>query len=157
MAFIMNKNFLSLHGRVFGLFRGLINAGDGWLGGDGFQGVLHSVSDNLTAVGSSQATGLALTTVINRFTTVAASTAAVLPVGYTGQVIYVINDGASPLQVYGNATAADTIDGVATATGVTITNARRSRFICTTGYQPATTSVAAVPGVWVSEGVAKST
>src|SRR5260370_13342007 len=77
----------------------------------------ESVSDTLTAVGTTQATALALTSEINRLTTVAAGTGVSLPAAVPGLTVYVINHGANPLQVYGAGT--DQIDDIATATCVT--------------------------------------
>jgi hypothetical protein len=44
----------------------------------------------------------------------------------------VVNDGAAPAKIYGNNAGTDTIDGVAGATGVTLTNAKRAFFFCLT-------------------------
>lgn len=138
MAFL-NRNYLSLHGRVLGLFRGLITAGDSFLGGDGFQGVLKSTADTLTATGATQATALALTALVNRFSTVAAGTGAALPPSAPGMEVIVANDGASALQVYPNTSdTGATIDSVAAVTGVPITAAKRTTFICTSA------------GVWIT-------
>jgi hypothetical protein len=149
MTFLNSKNFLSIHGRIFGLFRGLISLGDAFLGGDNFHGVLESTADGLVATGTNQATALQLSAVLNRFSTVAASTGAMLPVSQPGMTIEVINDGAQTLTVFpsnsANEVAAPTIDGVAAATGVSVSSARRSMFKCTTA------------GTWFSYGVAKST
>lgn len=83
----------------------------------------------LTAAGTTRANALALTKAINVITTAAASTGAVLPsaatVGVGGSVI-VFNDGASAIKVY--AAGSDTIDTVAGATGVTLSNAKRCEY-----------------------------
>lgn len=89
-----------------------------------------SVGNALTAAGSDRATSLALTKSINNVTTAAASTGVTLPavatVGIGGSVI-IFNAGANAIQVYGD--GSDTIDGVAGATGVPLTNAKRAVFI----------------------------
>lgn len=99
-------------------------------GATGF--IQRSVATGLTATGTNQATGLALTKALNVVSTAAASTGVVLPsaatVGVGGEVL-VYNDGASTIKVYGAGT--DTIDGTAGATGVSLTNANRCRYIVT--------------------------
>src|SRR5229473_3344540 len=89
-----------------------------------------SVANALTAAGTNQATGLALTAFVNRITTAAASTGVVLPVGVIGAYVIVFNGGASAIKVYDNATDSATIDGTAGATGVTLTNALRCIYYC---------------------------
>lgn len=92
----------------------------------------QGVSAGLTAVGTNRATSLALTSSINVVGTAASGTGVTLPsaatVGVGGTVI-VFNDGANPIKVYGD--GSDTIDGVAAATGVTLTNALRCEFYVT--------------------------
>jgi hypothetical protein len=88
-----------------------------------------SAADALTAAGTNQATGLALTHAINNVTSAAASTGVVLPAVSTagvGAVVEVYNNGANPIKVYG--AGSDTVDGTAGATGVTLTNALRCQF-----------------------------
>jgi len=123
--------------------------GTGTVGADGFNGPIGSSTDPtlnstgnvtflrqstgnaLTAAGTNRANSLALTNAINNITTAAASTGVTLPasasVGIGGTVI-VFNAGANAAQVYG--AGSDTIDGVAGATGVPLTNAKRAIFIC---------------------------
>ena len=89
----------------------------------------RTVTQGATATGTNQATAFVLTTIITNFTTAAASTGAVLPTATkVGRKWIVYNNGANPIQIYGNGT--DTIDGVAGATGVTLTNARAASFTC---------------------------
>jgi hypothetical protein len=89
-----------------------------------------SMGNALTAAGTDRATSLVLTKAINNITTAAASTGATLPsvatVGIGGFVI-VFNAGANACQIYG--AGSDTIDGVAAATGVPLTNAKRCVYI----------------------------
>lgn len=77
--------------------------------GSGFSaGAANAVNGNSTpsqtATGSTQATAYPLTTSTTEFTTVAASTGAVLPgTGgriQSGDIVFVINQGANPLAVY---------------------------------------------------------
>lgn len=93
-----------------------------------------STATGLTAAGTTQANALALTKVINVITTAAASTGVNLPsaaaVGIGGYVA-IFNDGANPIKVYGANGTSDTIDGVAGATGKTLTNALRCEFYVT--------------------------
>lgn len=153
------KNFLSLHGRLFGLFRLGVSPGDCWIGGDQFQGVLSGVSlgQATTSSNSSQAAGFAITTAVVQFTTVASGSYGVLPPAVQGMEIEVINDGSNALQVCGSAATGDTIDGVATATGVAVSNARRSRFRALNTALAASGASAATVGQWVSMGMPKST
>lgn len=92
----------------------------------------NSMSNALIATGSTAAGGLVLTSQVNSFATVASGTGAVLPtvaVAGIGARVTVFNGGASALKVYGG--ASDTIDGVAAATGVTLTNAKRCDYFAT--------------------------
>lgn len=77
-----------------------------------------SGTDGLTAfAGGGQASALLLQTQINRITTVASSGGSVLlPPAVSGSMVYAINHGANPMQVFG--TGSDTINDVAAATGV---------------------------------------
>lgn len=89
--------------------------------GGGFSGQLATLSNTggLTAHASgTQAAALALTSTINRVTTVATAADSVkLPASAPGMQVTVINAAAAnPMQVFGAGT--DTIDGIATATGV---------------------------------------
>ncbi len=99
----------------------------------------ESAADALTAAGTTQGTALALTKELNRFTTVGALSGATLPAAAPGLTIIVINSGANPLQVYGAGT--DTIDDVATATGVSQMVGSVAIYACT------------VAGKWYSEGL----
>lgn len=90
----------------------------------------NSVGNALTAAGTTRADALALTKQINNVTTAAAGTGVVLPAVTTagvGAIVVVFNAGASPVQVYG--AGSDTIDGVAGATGVPLTNALRCLYM----------------------------
>lgn len=84
----------------------------------GYAGPLQTLNyaNALTATGANQGTALALAAMINRITTAAAGTGVLLPAAASGLAVTVINRGANPVQVYGAGT--DTINGVATATGV---------------------------------------
>lgn len=81
--------------------------------------IIESAADALTAhAGGGQGSALALTKEINRITTVATAGDSVsLPASVAGLDVMIINSGANPMQVYGAGT--DTINDVATATGVT--------------------------------------
>jgi hypothetical protein len=63
-----------------------------------------------------------------------------------GNMVFIANDGAAAADIYGSNN--DTIDGVATATGVVLSNASRSFFFCA--------SVSAGVANWVSQAGAKS-
>lgn len=94
--------------------------------------IQRSVATGLTAVGTNQATALQLSKALNVISTAASSTGVALPtassVGIGGEVL-VYNDGSNAIKVYSNAGVIDTIDGTAGATGVTLTNAKRCRYI----------------------------
>jgi hypothetical protein len=76
--------------------------------------------DALTAhSGGGQTSALKLVNLINRVSTVAAAADSVaLPPAIPGLTVCVINSGANPMQVFGDNGYADTINDVATATGV---------------------------------------
>lgn len=87
----------------------------------GFQ--VESVAAGLTATGNNRATALPVNTQVVVVTTTPAGSGIVLPVATStlvGAYVTVFNNGGNPLQVYGNKN--DTIDGVAGATGVPLTN-----------------------------------
>ncbi len=90
----------------------------------------QSVGNALTAIGTNVGTALQLAKQINNVTTAAGGTGVILPTvaaAGIGAVVIVNNAGANPIQVYG--AASDTIDGVAAATGVPLTNAKRCMYI----------------------------
>lgn len=87
---------------------------------------LSSVGNALTAVGTNRATALQLAKQVNNVTTAGSGTGVILPVGVVGMVITIYNAGANAAQVY--ATASETIDTVAGATGVPLTNTKRAIF-----------------------------
>lgn len=87
-----------------------------------------SSSNTLTALGTTRATGLQLFSRVNNVTTAAASTGVVLPPGNPGSRVLIFHNGVSNIKVYGF--GADTIDGVAAATGVTLTAGARCEYVC---------------------------
>lgn len=80
--------------------------------------LIAPAANALTAhAGGGQASALALTYPVNNVTTVAtAADSVALPVSVAGMEVIVINDASNAMQVFGAGT--DTIDDVATATGV---------------------------------------
>lgn len=93
--------------------------------------------------GGTQALAVALTGMINQVSTVAAAADSVaLPPSKPGLQITVVNTGANPLQVFGAGT--DTINNVATATGVSQAVNARVTYTCV------------VAGNWIT-GVAGTT
>lgn len=104
-----------------------------------------STQDGVTALaGGGKAGATPLTATISRLLTVAtAADSALLPPALVGKHVVVINDGAAAAQIFGQGT--DTIDGVATGTGVALTNGKIALFFCTT------------LGAWHSMAAAKST
>jgi len=71
--------------------------------------ICGDVANTLTAAGSTAADALALSAVVNRVSTTAASTGVKLPPAEAGAMMVVINDGASSLTVYPQ--TGSTIDG----------------------------------------------
>lgn len=86
------------------------------------QAIVGTVANNLTATGSTQGTALPLPASVNRFTTVAASTGALVPPMNPGDYIVIYNGGANALSVYPpvgatiNQASANTAYSLATAT-----------------------------------------
>lgn len=89
-------------------------------------------ADGVTArAGGGKALATALAYGMNRITICAtAADSVLLPRAADGAEVLVVNDGAAAAQVFGGGT--DTIDGIATGTGVVLTNARRTWFYCFT-------------------------
>jgi hypothetical protein len=91
-----------------------------------------SVEDGITATaGGTKALAYQLFATVNRVSVAAsAGDSVMLPAKpFIGQMVQLINDGVSNIDVYGNGT--DTIDAVATATGVVLSAASRSFYTCT--------------------------
>lgn len=124
------------------VLKGTIKRANGYLVNLIMSGLLNeSATDNVTAhAGGGQASATALTTELNRITTVANSGDSVkLPPSSAGLTIIVINHGANPAQVYG--AGSDTIDDVAAATGVSQMQGSVTIYSCTTA------------GAWYSNGI----
>lgn len=111
--------------------------------GTGYSGSLQTLSfaDALTAhAGGGQASALQLAASVNRITTVATAADSVkLPASAPGLAIVIVNAGANPMQVFGAGT--DTINGVATATGVSQMPGSVVEYVCT------------VAGIWLAQGL----
>jgi hypothetical protein len=94
-------------------------------------GALSTVTDALTAhAGGGQANALLLPSRYNRVTTVASAADSVkLQPGVPGLVQTVRNDAVTnSMQVFGSGT--DTINGVATGTGVAVAAGHEAQFVC---------------------------
>ena len=89
-----------------------------------------SVAATVTAhAGGTQAAAFALTKQKNYISVCATGGDSVrLPASVAGMTVVIFNGGAASAQVYGAGT--DTIDGVATATGVPLANGKRAEYIC---------------------------
>ena len=100
-----------------------------------------SFANGLTAFATGgQTNALLLAAMINRVTTVTTAGDSVkLPASVAALQITVINKGANPMQVFGSGT--DTINGVATATGISQPPNSVSVYTCT------------VAGLWESESI----
>ena len=85
---------------------------------------INSAEDSITATaGGGQANAYQINSQVSRVSTVATAADSVqLPVAYEGMWVILLNDAANSMQVYGQvlgvANAGDTINGIATATGV---------------------------------------
>jgi hypothetical protein len=117
-----------------------------WFGeglGVGFSGSLftESATDNITAhAGGGQSSATQLTTQTNRVTVVASAGDSVkLPASAPGLELILINAASNPMQVYGLGT--DTIDGVATGTGVSQMRGSMTIYTCATA------------GAWFTNGL----
>ena len=101
----------------------------------------ESATDSITAhAGGGQTSATLLTTEANRITTVAtAGDSVMLPASVAGLTILIDNAGANPMQVYGAGT--DTINGVATATGVSQMAGSEVIYVCHTA------------GAWFANGL----
>lgn len=102
----------------------------------------------VATAGGTKAAALQLTSSFNVLGTVATNGDSVLlPTdAQVGDEVIIVNDGAANAQVFG--AGSDTIDGVATATGVVLTAAKRCSYYCAS----ITTGVAA----WLSNMGVKS-
>ncbi|MFG1260039.1 hypothetical protein V5F79_22185 [Xanthobacter flavus] len=100
--------------------------------------LVGSSANSITAhAGGTKAAATVLAAQFNRITVCAnADDSVLLPTALAGRSVVVFNDGAAAARVFGAGT--DTIDGVATATGVPLTNTKRAIFICLTA------------GAWIS-------
>ena len=108
------------------------------------QGMFYvSAFDGITAhAGGGQASAVLLGDQLNGVATVATSgDSVVLPQASPGFTLTIINYGANPAQVFGNATTSDTINGVAGATGISIMPQSIANFYCITA------------GAWYAEGL----
>lgn len=107
------------------------------------------IETGITATaGGNQATAYQLTKSFNVLGTVATNADSVkLPTDrQVGDEIIIVNDGAANAQVFGAGT--DTIDGIATATGVVLTAAKRCSYYCA--------SIEAGVAAWLSNMGVKS-
>lgn len=93
----------------------------------------QSVTDTITArAGGTQALATQLVSAVNRISVCATLADSVgLPLAVAGLSVVVANDGAASAQVFGAAGSTDTINSVATATGVALAAAKRGAYHCT--------------------------
>lgn len=91
--------------------------------------IQNSVASGLTATGTNQATGLALTAISNAFSTVALNTACTLPLGVDiGGYVEIYNGGANALLVCTAVGDTSTLNGTAGATGVSLASGARIKW-----------------------------
>ncbi len=103
--------------------------------------VLQSVGNALSAAGTTRADATQLAKSRNIISTATSGTGVILPVGVIGMRVSVFNNGANAVQVY--ASGSETIDTVAGATGVPLTNTKRADFF----FNAANTWLSAQMGV----------
>ena len=91
---------------------------------------IRSVEDTITATaGGTKAAAYQLTAQNNRISVCATNADSVLlPQGKVGLQVEIHNDGAANAQVFGKGT--DTIDAIATGTGVVLSAAKRAVYSC---------------------------
>lgn len=94
------------------------------------QATIGDLTGSLTATGSTQATALAITSDISVFTTVAASTGAILPGTLGAGDLVVYNGGASSLAVY--CPVGGTMNGTSNGS-FTVGTTKAARFISADG------------------------
>lgn len=94
--------------------------------------VAYSVSPAITAhAGGTKAAAVQIVSAINNVSTCATNAdSVILPPGVAGMRIFIKNSGAASLQVFGYGT--DTINGVATGTGVAQATTVGAEYFCTT-------------------------
>lgn len=94
--------------------------------------LIRTVTGPLTArAGGTRALATPVDYGINRVSVCAtAADSLQLPAWIQGGEVLIVNDGAAAAQVFGKNGTTDTIDGVATATGVVLTNATRCWYYC---------------------------
>lgn len=91
--------------------------------------IVGSLKDTLTATGTLQSDAVALPAAVNIVTTTAANTGAILPSNIgAGEVIEVMNLGASTLKVYPPVGGA--INAIAANGAFSITTLKSARFVC---------------------------
>lgn len=98
--------------------------------GDMLGGGSMNATDGLTALaGGAKSGATALTAGINRVSTVATiADSVLLPASVAGMVVHVVNGAANAMQVFGAGT--DTINDVATATGVSQAGNKSATYVC---------------------------
>jgi hypothetical protein len=90
----------------------------------------RSYASALTArAGGGRPNATKVTAAVNRITVCATAADSVsIPPAVGGQVIYVVNNGASACQVFADPSTSDTINGIAAATGVSLAAAKSATF-----------------------------
>jgi len=88
-------------------------------------------ADAITAVGTTQATGMQLSAQVNNVTTVGAGTGVNLPTSAPGLMVTVENNGVNPLIVYPVQGGSETINGAAAGVGVSLHPGTAATFNCT--------------------------
>ena len=92
---------------------------------------IASFQNNITATaGGTRAAAYPLTAAFCRISVCAtAADSVALPPATGGQEITLINSGAAATQVFANVATADTINGVAAATGISLAAAGKAQFV----------------------------
>lgn len=103
---------------------------------------IGSVQTGIVAhAGGTKAAAQPIGAAIVRVDTVAtAADSVILPPARVGLTMNIINNGVASMQIFGN--GSDTINGVATATGIALANGKMIVLVCPQGQTPT------VPGQW---------
>lgn len=98
---------------------------------DALQAAQSITTGIVAAPGGTQAAAVALTSAFNSVDTVGTAADSVkLPLAVAGLEIFVCNTTATSAQVFGSGT--DTINAVATATGVALAGGKNAHYVCIT-------------------------
>ena len=73
-----------------------------------------------------------------------------LPIAVAGKTVYIVSSASNYFQLYGN--GIDTINDIATGTGISVGGGTRTGFFCTKSASPGSSTTAATGGEWYAFG-----